>query len=676
MAEASSSTNTSASTGITISNSRITKLNSYSDYISQPKHINILLKRHQRALIQYCKYLENSISDPIEINTETSLLKIYLKMGIIGDLVGSGKTLSVLGLIADTKSILPKYDFNKFFNHKEINPGNMGHIDIEYYKTNYTPKVFDISLIVVPHTIFKQWVSTINTQTTLKFKCINSSKLLKEFTDTMKGDKIDELDGILVSSTFYKKFREAFFKMFHSQYGNTYNPNHNSNPNANSNSNDYYILIKRIIYDEADTINIPNGCHTIFPIKPMFSWMVTSSYKKLLNPYGTVTYKNPETGMLNGFYSWAQGFTERCNEIEPLSSGKIKNEMIQFVKLPKYIRKLFTVKNSNSFVKEAFNLMPPTITNIVCKTPYSIKVLSGNVSNELLNFINAGDIDGAMESLHCDKVSEDNLVSLVTQDLMTNLDNLKIELNMKAQMTWKNDKEKSESLSKIYTKITEVTNKIQNIKGKIESTDCCNICFDDIDNATMVPCCKSQFCFMCISKWVTSQKSNTKSCPFCRSEFELDKMIVVDNEHSQELKDDSEKEELKSKIDTLKELISKQRNINSNSKFLIFSDYSRTFDNMTTILDELGIKYEKIKGTSASIHNKIMKYKSFDSDRLDCLLLNAEYSACGINLENTTDIIFGHKMTPEKTDQIIGRGQRPGRNGVLNVWHLRYENEL
>ena len=33
-------------------------------------------------------------------------------------------------------------------------------------------------------------------------------------------------------------------------------------------------------------------------------------------------------------------------------------------------------------------------------------------------------------------------------------------------------------------------------------------------------------------------------------------------------------------------------------------------------------------------------------------------------------------MNKDKTNQIIGRGQRPGRKGQLNVWKLCYENEL
>ena len=48
----------------------------------------------------------------------------------------------------------------------------------------------------------------------------------------------------------------------------------------------------------------------------------------------------------------------------------------------------------------------------------------------------------------------------------------------------------------------------------------------------------------------------------------------------------------------------------------------------------------------------------------------------GINLENTSDIVFFHNMNKDKTNLVIGRGQRPGRKGRLNVWKLCYENEL
>mgnify|MGYP001412027594 CR=1 FL=1 len=77
-----------------------------------------------------------------------------------------------------------------------------------------------------------------------------------------------------------------------------------------------------------------------------------------------------------------------------------------------------------------------------------------------------------------------------------------------------------------------------------------------------------------------------------------------------------------------------------------------------------------------TITKKIKEYKDVSENGIDCLLLNAEYCASGLNLENTTDIVITHKMSNEKMTQIIGRGQRPGRVGRLNVWKLFYETEI
>ena len=33
-------------------------------------------------------------------------------------------------------------------------------------------------------------------------------------------------------------------------------------------------------------------------------------------------------------------------------------------------------------------------------------------------------------------------------------------------------------------------------------------------------------------------------------------------------------------------------------------------------------------------------------------------------------------MNKDRTKQVIGRGQRPGRKNPLNVWKLCYDNEI
>ena len=72
-------------------------------------------------------------------------------------------------------------------------------------------------------------------------------------------------------------------------------------------------------------------------------------------------------------------------------------------------------------------------------------------------------------------------------------------------------------------------------------------------------------------------------------------------------------------------------------------------------------------GSVATINNTNWRYKSNDinDDKIDILMLNADYCASGMNLENTTDIVLFHSETEQKTKQIIGRGQRPAENQHL-----------
>ena len=59
---------------------------------------------------------------------------------------------------------------------------------------------------------------------------------------------------------------------------------------------------------------------------------------------------------------------------------------------------------------------------------------------------------------------------------------------------------------------------------------------------------------------------------------------------------------------------------------------------------------------------------------LALLAVHASHSIYFVRLGSPTLVVrvISHKMTNEKTQQIIGRGQRPGRVGVLNIWKLYY----
>ena len=86
------------------------------------------------------------------------------------------------------------------------------------------------------------------------------------------------------------------------------------------------------------------------------------------------------------------------------------------------------------------------------------------------------------------------------------------------------------------------------------------------------------------------------------------------------------------------------------------------------------MKYDRIRGSSATINKQLEKYKSSNGET-NVLLVNSKFFGSGMNLENTTDIIIMHKMQSDIEMQAIGRAQRFGRVGELRVWKLYYQNE-
>ena len=652
--------------------SDITVLNIDNERCQQPDGVNISLKLHQLALIKYCQRLEDSSRNPIihkEVrpNKGEYVYEISSKLGIIGDIVGSGKTLSVLGLISSTKN--EPLNINTYNTNAQCAKNVM----IKCIKKPIVEvKELNTTLIVVPHPIFKQWETTIKTQTSLSYTSINNSKSLKKFLETIfrsilkeeyknefietknthyyntlsswDGESINNTDIVLVSSTFYNKLIPMFMT-------------------------DKF-KFKRIVFDEADSIKISGKSLPSYS----FIWFVTSTFSTLLNPNGVRIWYN-SNGESSRHYNYSNGFINSMRLNGITSRGFIKDQMLLFESHKSFRYKhYFIVKNDNEFVREAFNLEVPIINVINCKQPLSLRVLSTSASNEILAFINAGDIQGAVESLDCDKVSEEGLIAAVTKDFKIKLRNNMIEYEAKSKMVFSSESIKNEILYKLKEKIDELNKKIENIQNKLNDSLYCSICFDcDIVCPTIVPCCNTKFCFECITKWLTIDGHN-KGCPHCRSKISPNSLIIVNNDAAASCKKCND--DKLDKIDNLEYILTSRRSENPNMKVLIFSEYQRTFENIAKVLTKQEFKYSRIAGTTATINNLVTKYKSNTPDAINCLLLNAEFCASGLNLENTTDIIIMHKMSTEKMTQIIGRGQRPGRTSTLRVWKLFYDTEM
>ena len=344
--------------------------------------------------------------------------------------------------------------------------------------------------------------------------------------------------------------------------------------------------------------------------------------------------------------------------------------MTNIISFPNKYKQQLVLRNSDEFVRAAFNLPDYITYTIKCKTPHYLKILDQNVSQDIINHINAGDLKGAIDKVDCAKFNEHDLIKGITRDLEIKLENLQIEFDMKSKMTFSTEKAKDESLKKIHSKMGHITDKINSIQDKLKSSKMCAICYDDLDNTSISPCCNTKYCFGCISTWL----HQNKNCPFCRAKINFNSLVIVTDDSIEEK--EIEVEELLSKLDNLKIIIEKQMS-SSNFKMLIFSEYYNSFEPIEDLLKSCGIKYANVMGTTNTINKTLKLYKETEGpDKIDVLLLNANYCANGINLENSSDIVLYHSMNKDTTTQIIGRGQRPGRTEALTVWNLCYDNEL
>jgi hypothetical protein len=608
-----------------------TILDAESPRIEQPSRIKIPLKQHQLALIHRCRLLENSSN---EAYNEANY-NIKTRIGIIGDVVGSGKTLSVLSLIETEKSLktcIPKYYSNSYISF--INEKNSS------YNPNQSglKKLDNTNVILVPHNIYKQWSITIETHTNLKYLGVFNKKTLDKFKEEESKDNLKDYDIILISSTKYKDVSYV----------------------------SYNIVFSRLFIDEADSIKITGNI-----LNSNFLWLVSSTYDVLCNPHGKRKYAN-EAGQISDYYSYTDGFTNYLY-IKGVSSSIIKTFIYGFFcSIESNIRKVLVIKNDDEFIKQAFSLQDYVVNILRSKSPIVANVLGNFVSQDIMNHINGGDIQGAIELLNCKKISENFLIEAVTKDFEDKLKNKQIELQMKSQMTYSSENAKKESIDKIKAKIVDLEIKIDGIKSKLNDNNLCTICYDDIENKSVTMCCNTQFCVECITHWL-SQKSD---CPFCRARISSNNICVITDSVSAKKKEENESTVLPSKIKHLVNLINSKKD-EDNFKMLIFSDYDNSFKNICDFLENESISYRRVIGTTATINKIVNNYKlpNSHSESIKILLLNAEYCASGINLENTSDIVIYHSMTPAKTKQIIGRGQRPGRTSQLNVWKLCYENE-
>lgn len=593
----------------------------------QPERILVPLKPHQRAALAKAAAMEcGEIVYNVEQNTLhpylslSNVIRIKTNIGILGDIMGYGKTLTALSIIAANpiQNIFMKKDFGQtLLNLHTAYFGTVSEINMPSFISE--DRYINSTLVVCPHgPVFVQWIDAIRNQTTLKCLIIESLTSIKRECPKFEGSTPASLkaffegyDLILAKNTSYKTLMEF------------YKPSAITTPHPIGGW-------ARIMVDEAHD--------TITKIPFMFFkylWAITGTYDMLL------------------------GNCHSRNSISQATNSLFTRERIKFM----------MIKNNKDFVLQSFNVPPYEQIIYRCAIPAHLAMLQNYVSSAILDRINADDIPAAITLLGGTSETETDLVALVTNDIRRNIHNKEREIQ------YVNELEMSDSVRRV--RLTTLHDDLKSLRDKLEgltsrirglNEQSCAICYDNISSPIYLEC-THVFCGKCLMNWMRSSGGVQKFCPQCRTPIKSNKLIAVVPEGLNPGSSTSSQEPAAlSKEDTIIKII-KDR---PEGKFLVFSSYDNLFYRIMQRFAASDITVAELKGTTATMMHIIERFKT---GATKVILIDSYKFGAGIDLSFATDVILVHDMK-DNGYQCIARAQRVGRVAPLKVHYVYYPHEI
>jgi SNF2 family DNA or RNA helicase len=287
----------------------------------------------------------------------------------------------------------------------------------------------------------------------------------------------------------------------------------------------------------------------------------------------------------------------------------------------------------------------------------------------MLERLNAGDIHGALETMGMSAQSTTEITTAVTKSLMKDLEQAKLTYEYKKAMEYSTEAIKAKAIEVCEQKIASLESRISAIQDRIQraTEQNCPICYCDVNNPAVTPCCQQLFCFPCLCESL----KRVAACPLCRTRITDLKEIQVVGEKAKT--PETKEEILATGRLNKKDSFLRFMKANMGAKVLMFSGYDATFSGIESTLIAEGITFAVVNGSQARI-NKLLR--EFKAGKYNVLFLNAKNMGAGLNIECATHVVLFHRMSAELETQIVGRAMRLGRSETLDVVHLLHENEL
>lgn len=598
-----------------------------------PNTLKVTLRSHQQAALAQMESHEQGLIHGMDCSGET----LYSSYGIMGDSVGVGKSLMVLGHISripimkplDTITSMGIFSTNQMFSIKHEAITDMSDAGC---------------LIIVPHTLFRQWAEYIKKQTYLTHILLDKKKSLTGENFTRD---IFAADVVLVSNTQYKEF-----SMW---------------------QHEKKIRWKRVFIDEADTIHIVNG----YP-KPLarFTWFITASWMNMIFPNETLYIQQQalQTYIFgeNAQYSYLKSyFEESFRSSRPYHYMRYSMTSYNFFRdtmnTNHRLRGRLIMRCDDEFVQQSISLPVLHRANILCRAPINHQIVSQSVPAEVQQLLHGGDIAGAISALGVKTEDATSLIEAVTMNLKKELQRLKATYEFKSSIEYATAQSKEFALKTLEDKIKRTEESIKSIHDRIEGfkNEMCPICYDEPSEPLVTPCCSRIFCGQCILTCITRKPD----CPMCRGTINTKKLTkVVMTKGDTEIVEAEPEEQLEKKSDTLLRIFKE----NPEGKFLVFGRYDNPFTSIEEGISALGIRVKQLKGNKDAVASTL---RAFQGGDLRCLLLNSHYAGSGLNITAATHVILLHAMTHEEEKQILGRAYRMGRTAPLHFIRLLHPDE-
>jgi hypothetical protein len=605
----------------------IHSVNDTSGYVLQPPEIKVPMRPHQLAMIQAMYDKEKSCVEGFQIKDETH----YSQIAILGDKVGSGKTLTMLGYIA----------------HKDRNPvtnvfqrlSEKSQSVFWSRKPVHVPECSGNVLIIVPHTLFHQWKHAIQQQTTLSFFEVKTTKALEkpDFATLIKTRAIT-----LMSNTIIKTFMAK--------------------------ENNDKIQWSSIVFDEVDSIQFTS---TVPMPKANFYWLITATWPNVLfhglYMYMSNTYLTQR--MATGLHpDLVQSLYQ--DQISPhYSRYDIRSAAFFSDFISKHpARGHLVLRTQSDFMEQSWRSPPIVEQRIECDSPVSHRIVAQFVTPEIQELLHAGDIQGALEKLGVDNTSKSSLISALSDTREKELDRLEKTLAFKESIEYATPQAKEQAIASLKGKIASLKEQVDTLKNRLlhVKDEICAICYEEPSVPTFVMCCERLFCGACIINCI----QRNPSCPLCRASLDSRRLRYLNKEDGLDI---PEKNEIISprkpkKRDALLKLIKDT----PSGRFLVFNRYDNPFLELEEELVRMNVKVATVKGNKDHISSIL---KQFEKGEIQVLLMNSMQSGAGIDLKSATHIVLMHIMKREEEQQIVGRAIRLGRNEQLNLIRLVHNGE-